>query len=134
MVLSLEGEGSGSLKRAREAVVVAVAVAGLGPGPAHGGPAGLVLAPGPAQSLVTGDPEDPQTRIAPGLDPGLEPEGPGAAAAPKMMPSFWAARTLASWIISSVNNHKIALEPLFLFIQIYNLKINDRFDKKKQKK
>merc|ERR1712037_736152 len=91
-VLSLEGEGSGSLKRAREAVVVAVAVAGLapgpGPGPAHGGPAGLVLAPGPAQSLVTGDPEDPQTRIAPGLDPGLEPEGPGAAAAPKMMPSF----------------------------------------------
>merc|ERR1712037_913128 len=75
-VLSLEGEGSGSLKRAREAVVVAVAVAGLapgpGPGPAHGGPAG------PAQSLVTGDPEDPRTRIAPGLDPGLEPEGPGA--------------------------------------------------------
>merc|ERR1719341_3075881 len=91
MVLSLEGEGSGSLKRAREAVVV-VAVAGLAPGPgqgpAHGGPAGLVLAPGPAQSLVTGDPEDPLTRIAPGLDPGLEPEGPGAAAAPKMMPSF----------------------------------------------
>jgi len=91
MVPSLEGEGSGSLKRAREAVVVAVAVAGLALGPgqglARGGPVGLVLAPGPAQSLVTG-PGDPQTRIAPGLDPGLEPGGPGAAAAPKIMPSF----------------------------------------------
>jgi len=86
MVLSLEGEGSGSLKRAREAVVAAAAVAGLALGPgrgqAHGGRAGLVLARGLAQSLVTG-PGDLETRIAPGPDPGLEPGGPGAAAAPE---------------------------------------------------
>jgi len=66
MVPSLEEEGSGSLKRAREAVVVAVAVAGLALGP------GLVTGPG-----------DLETRIAPGPDPGLEPGGPGAAAAPE---------------------------------------------------
>jgi len=95
MVPSLEGEGSGSLKRAREVVVVAAAVAGPAPGPgqgpAPGGPAGLVLARGPAQSLVTG-PGDLQTKIAPGLDPGLEPGGLGAAAAPKNDAKFWAAR------------------------------------------
>jgi len=94
MVLNSEGEGSGSLKRAREVVVVA-AVAGPAPGPgqgpAPGGPAGLVLARGPAQSLVTG-PGDLQTKIAPGLDPGLEQGGLGAAAAPKNDAKFWAAR------------------------------------------
>merc|ERR1712008_149729 len=73
-------------KRAREAVVAAAAT-GLaqdpGQGPAHaGGPVGLVLAPGPAQSLVTGR-GGLQKRIARGLAPGLEPEGPGAAAAHK---------------------------------------------------
>merc|ERR1719458_1488003 len=90
MVLNSEGEGSGSLKRAREVVVVA-AVAGPAPGPgqgpAPGGPAGLVLARGPAQSLVTG-PGDLQTKIAPGLEQG----GLGAAAAPKNDAKFWAAR------------------------------------------
>merc|ERR1719237_2059681 len=84
MVLSWEGEGSGSLKRAREAVVVVAAVAGLarGPGrvPAQGGRVGPALAPGPAQSLATGP------------DPGLEPGGQEAAAAPKNDATLWAAR------------------------------------------
>merc|ERR1711928_7053 len=95
MVLSLEGEGSGFLKRAREVVVVEAAVAGLAPGPglapAQGGRVGPALAPGPAQSLATG-PGDLETRIAPGPDPGLEPEGQEAAAAPKNDATFWAAR------------------------------------------
>merc|ERR1719362_2468477 len=98
MVPSLEGEGSGSLKRAREAVVVE-AVAGLAPGPglapAQGGRVDPALAPGPAQSLGTG-PGDLETRIAPGPDPGLEPGGQEAAAAPKNDATFWAARILGS--------------------------------------
>merc|ERR1712037_324641 len=77
---------------------MAAAVAGpaLGPGqgPAHRGPAGLVLAPGPAQSLVTGPGDLARRialvrRIAPGLDPGLEPGGPGAEDDDA---KFWTAR------------------------------------------
>jgi len=97
MVLNLEEEGSGSLKRAREAVAAAAAEEDLAQGPGqdrvHGVPVGLALAPGPAQSLAT-DRGGLQTRIAPGLDPGLEPGGPGAAAAaaPKDDAKCWAAR------------------------------------------
>merc|ERR1719237_1754695 len=91
MVLSLEGEGSGSLKRAREAVVVVAAVAGLAPGPGRVPAQGGRVGPALAQSPATG-PGDLETRIAQGPDPGLEPGGQEAAAAPKNDATFWAAR------------------------------------------
>merc|ERR1719234_1284774 len=120
MARSLEAEGSGSLKKAREeVVVVAEAVEGLAPGPGRvpaqgGGRVGPALAPGPAQSLATG-PGDLETRIAPGPVPGLEPGGQEAAAAPKDDVKFWQpgnmGRQKAAWILFSVTNHKVALEP-----------------------
>merc|ERR1711971_549157 len=116
----------GSLKKAREAaVVVAAAVAGLAPGPG-GGRVGPALAPGPAQSLATG-PGDLETRIAQGPDPGLEPGGQEAAAAPKdgcqvLGSQETMGRHKAAWILFSVTNNNVALEPPFLFIEIHNLK------------